>query len=442
MWKNKIIKYRHKKRIYNQEKRNIKNMNLYNQKTKNLPDLQSQDLEQYFKNIQTAKDQIVSDLKNNQIAPINIAFEVDDLQEINNLAMKINQDFKKIVILGVGGSSLGGKTLTAIDKNFADKIVFLESIDSCSIADSLAKITRDADLREVLFLVISKSGQTIETTCQTLIMIDQFKQNNITHFAKNFIFITQDKTNNIAQIALEIGSKIYSHPSNIGGRFSYLSIVGLLPAAICGLDIFKIRNGAKRILEDFINEDIKKNDIAKITAYQLYMLDKGFNNNVIMPYIDSLRDFTDWYRQLWAESLGKNGFGSTPINSMGTVDQHSQLQLYLDGPKDKFFTFITNKKPSGDFVVKDLPNCPTLFGGKNLNEIVKVEQDSTIEILNQKNLPIRILEIENLNEETLSALMMQMFLETVIIAYAKEINPFDQPAVELRKILAKEYLQK
>ncbi|MFT6219755.1 MAG: glucose-6-phosphate isomerase [Myxococcota bacterium] len=441
MWKNKIAKYSCKKNFYNQEKENIKDMSLYNQKTKNLPDIKSKELDPYLQNIQIAKNQIISHLRSNQIAPLNIAFEVDDLQEINDLAAKINKDFKKVVVLGVGGSSLGGKTLTAVDGNFSDKIIFLESIDSCSINSSLERMTRDVELENILFLVISKSGQTIETSCQTLIMIDQFRKNDISDFAKNFIFITQDQKNNIAKIALEIGSKIYSHPSNIGGRFSYLSIVGLLPAAICGLDIFKIRNGAKQVLEDFMRDDIMENNISKITAYQLYLLDSGFNNNVIMPYIDSLRDFTDWYRQLWAESLGKNGFGSTPINSMGTVDQHSQLQLYLDGPKDKFFTFITNKKPDGDFVVKDLPNCPTLFGGKNLNEIVRVEQDSTIEILNQQHLPIRVIEFDNLDEETLSALMMQMFLETIIVAYSKQLDPFDQPAVELRKDLAKKYLK-
>ena len=161
-----------------------------------------------------------------------------------------------------------------------------------------------------------------------------------------------------------------------------------------------------------------------------------------MPYIDNLKNFTDWYRQLWAESLGKNNFGSVPINSMGTIDQHSQLQLYLEGPKDKFFTFLTEKNSPYNFKIKDWTGCKTLFGGKKLSDIVKVEQETTIEVLNRKKLPIRIFEIENLDEEVLGGLMMQMFLETILIAYAKEINPFDQPAVELRKELAKKILDK
>jgi glucose-6-phosphate isomerase len=410
---------------------------IYNQTVKNLPDIDSADISAYLKNIAEAKKEIVLELQNNQIAPVNIAFETTDLAEIQDLANKINQKFEKVVVLGVGGSSLGGKTLTAIVKNSTAKVTFMESIDSCGVARNLENI----DLAKTCFLVISKSGETIETICQTLILIEKFRQENIPNFSQNFIFITQNHHNSIAKIALELGSEIYSHPQNIGGRFSYLSIVGLLPAAICGLDILAIRNGAKQILEDFINQEIGQNKVANIAAYQLYLFDRGFHNNVIMPYIDALKDFTDWYRQLWAESLGKNGFGSTPITSMGTVDQHSQLQPYLDGPKDKFFTFITNKNPHNNFAVIDLPNCPTLFGGKNLNEIVRVEQESTIEIIARQNLPIRVLELEKIDAATLSGLMMQMFLETIIIAKAKNINPFDQPAVELRKDLARHYLQ-
>jgi glucose-6-phosphate isomerase len=413
-------------------------MTKYKQIVKNLPNFNSPDFVSYLQNIEKAKKQIAADLKNKQIAPLNIAFNNEDLQEIQNLANKINQKFEKVVVLGVGGSSLGAKTLTAIVKNSAQKIIFMESIDSCSIGHNLENL----NLKNTLFLSISKSGETIETICQTLILIEKFKQNNIANFSQNFIFITQNHQNSIAKIAKEIGSKIYQHPENIGGRFSYLTIVGLLPAAICGLDIFAIRSSAKQVIDDFINHKADQNPIVQIAAAQLYLFDKKFYNSVIMPYIDVLKDFTDWYRQLWAESLGKNNFGSTPITSMGTVDQHSQLQLYLEGHKDKFFTFITNKNPHSNFVVTDLPDFPTLFGGKNLNDIVAIEQKSTIEVLNKKLLPIRILEVEKLSEQTLSALMMQMFLETILIAKVKNINPFNQPAVELRKGLAKEYLRK
>jgi glucose-6-phosphate isomerase len=126
---------------------------------------------------------------------------------------------------------------------------------------------------------------------------------------------------------------------------------------------------------------------------------------------------------------------------MGTVDQHSQLQLYLEGNRDKFFNFIIAKNHKNDFKIKDLAGCETLFGGKNLSKILEVEHQTTIEVLNQKKLPIRIFEIDNVNEKVIAGLMMRMFLETIVVAYAQEINPFDQPAVELRKDLAKKILK-
>ncbi len=396
---------------------------------------------QIFKNIPSTKPSMkqkgVADLlrkkiQDKKLPQIDIIFNQKDLLEFEKLAKDISV-YKKVLVLGVGGSSLGGKALTAL--KFQNKLEFLESIDPSTIKNSFDNL----DIKNTFFLVISKSGQTIETICQTLILIDLLKKIKVKNFAKQFLFVTESKDNPIAKIALEIGAKIAHHPKEIGGRFSCFSIVGMLPALICGLDLKKIRNGAKKVVQEFIDGDDK---ILNSCNMQLELYDKGFKSNVIMPYIDDLKNFTDWYRQLWAESLGKNGFGSVPINSMGTIDQHSQLQLYLEGPKDKFFTFIVAKKTKNDFLVKDLKGVKTLFGGKKLSEIVKVEQDTTIEVLNRKKLPIRIFEVEKLNEEVLGSLMAWMFLEVILIADLKNIDPFNQPAVELRKDLAKKILKK
>ncbi len=371
------------------------------------------------------------EIKKKTIASIDAIFNLEDLKSFAKLSKKASV-YKKILVLGVGGSSLGGKTLSALKHQ--NKLEFLESIDPTTIQNSLENI----DFKNTFFLVISKSGETIETICQTLIILEKLKKLKIKDFAKQFLFVTESETNSIAKIAKKIGAEIANHPNKIGGRYSCFSIVGMLPALIIGLDAKKIRSGAKKTVEDFLKND----RISNSCAIQLDLYQKGFGSNVVMPYIDNLKNFTDWYRQLWAESLGKNGFGSTPINSMGTVDQHSQLQLYLDGPKNKFFTFVTQKKHPNDFAIKDLQSCETLFGGKKLSEIVAVEQNTTIEVLNKKKLPIRIFEIEKLNEEVLGGLMMQMFLETILISYIEGINPFDQPAVELRKDLAKKILKK
>ncbi len=371
------------------------------------------------------------EIKKKSIASIDAIFDLKDLKSFEKLSKKTSV-YKKILVLGVGGSSLGGKTLTAL--KYQTKLEFLESIDPATIQNCLENI----DFKNTFFLVISKSGETIETICQTLIIIEKLKKLKIKDFAKQFLFVTESETNSVAKIAKKIGAEIANHPNKIGGRYSCFSIVGMLPSLIAGLDAKKIRSGAQKTVADFLKSD----RIANSCAIQLDLFHKGFSSNVVMPYIDNLKNFTDWYRQLWAESLGKNGFGSTPINSMGTVDQHSQLQLYLDGPKNKFFTFITQKEHPQDFAIKDLDLCPTLFGGKNLSEIVEVEQNTTIEVLNKKKLPIRIFKIEKLNEEVLGGLMMQMFLETILVSYVQKINPFDQPAVELRKDLAKKILKK
>ncbi len=402
---------------------------LYLEKFKNIS---SKDISKKIKNDCEKFTKVLrSEIKKKNIASIDAVFGLEDLKTFEKLAKKITS-YKKILVLGVGGSSLGGKTLAALKHQ--NKLEFLESIDPTTIQNSLENI----DFKNTFFLVISKSGETIETICQTLIILDKIQKLKIKNFAKQFLFITESQTNSVAKIAQKIGAEIANHPNNIGGRYSCFSIVGMLPALLVGLDAKKIRAGAKKVLEDFFNS----NQITNSCAIQLSLYHQGFTSNVVMPYIDNLKNFTDWYRQIWAESLGKKGFGSTPINSMGTVDQHSQLQLYLEGPKNKFFTFVTQKKHPNDFAIKDLPSCATLFGGKKISDIVKIEQDTTIEVLNKKKLPIRVFEIEKLNEEVLGGLMMQMFLETILVSYVEGINPFDQPAVELRKDLAKKLLKK
>ncbi len=401
---------------------------IYSQSFKNIPS--NEKVKSHFKKCLEAGNKLRKQIKNSEILALNIVQQKKDLNEFKKLA-KIAEGYKKIIILGVGGSSLGGKTLCSL--KFQEKVEFIESIDPITINNQIKKI----DFRNSFFVVISKSGETIETICQTLIVIDEMQNQKIKNFAEQFIFITESSKNSIGKIATKINAKIANHPTQIGGRYSCFSIVGLLPAILVGVDVAKVRDGAKEVLENFFKDD----EIINNCAVQLKLYEDGFINNVVMPYIDDFKNFTDWYRQLWAESLGKNSFGSTPINSMGTVDQHSQLQLYLEGNRDKFFNFIIAKNHKNDFKIKDLAGCETLFGGKKLSKILEVEHQTTIEVLNQKKLPIRIFEIDNVDEKVIAGLMMQMFLETIIVAYAQDINPFDQPAVELRKDLAKKILK-
>ncbi len=407
----------------------------YTQQFKNISDdiYSTKQVEQY----QAAAQELRQEILQNKIASLSIVLnEGNDLVQLQEWVKKINF-YERVFVLGTGGSSLGGKTITALQAQH--KVTFLESIDPTTIANALQNI----DLKKCFFLVVSKSGETIETICQTLIILDLFAQKEVTNLSNNFLFITESQTNSIAKIAQKISAEILPHNPKIGGRYSCFSLVGLLPTLIADLDAAKFLMGAKTMLEKFLKDECDK--IQHSCLVQLSLYEQGFVNNVVMPYVDVLKNFTDWYRQLYAESLGKNNFGATPINSMGTIDQHSQLQLYLDGFHNKFFTFVTAKNIenvfANDYSIKDLQGCSTLFGGKKLTEILKIEQDSTIETINQKKLPIRIFALEKLDEEMLGALMMQMVLEVILIAKIKKIDPFDQPAVELRKVLAKEWLR-
>ena len=169
----------------------------------------------------------------------------------------------------------------------------------------------------------------------------------------------------------------------------------------------------------------------------------GITASVLMPYLDRLENFAKWYRQLWAESLGKDGKGTTPINALGTIDQHSQLQLYLDGPKDKFFTLIISEViQKGGLLPKDLISLPELefLAGRGIGDLMAAEQQATIETLVAHNCPTRVLEIRNLDEYTLGALMMHFMLETIIAGHLMGVNPFGQPAVDEGKKLAQKIL--
>lgn len=367
---------------------------------------------------------------------LSIAYKDDDLQEIIDFSKFLNDNFKKVLVLGIGGSSLGAKTLLALKHQ--DKVEILENID----ADSVKFVFDNLDLENTAILTVSKSGKTIECISQTLILLKIFEDKlGKESIGKHFFFLTEDKDSPLTQLAKEFNIKTLEHHKTIGGRFSYLSNVGLIPACIAGLDIKAIRDGAKDTLEYlFNNED---NFIADICAKQSELYKNGVVANVVMPYIDRLEKLTEWYRQLWAESIGKNGFGIIPINAIGTIDQHSQLQLYMEGPRNLFFTFITKKNDKNALKIEKTYNKEfDYLKNKTLDGIMSIEAESTIEVLNRRNLPIRVIEIQELNERCLSQLLMQYMLETIIVSKINGINPFGQPAVEERKILARELIRK
>ncbi len=402
---------------------------LYNQELINLgtpnPDVLSR--------VNTIVSSIKEDFKKEtDFDALKIAYKTDDLKDIIEFGDFIKNNFRHTVVMGIGGSSLGAKTLIALKNN--PNITILESIDYETVKDTFDNL----DLQNTAFLTVSKSGKTIECISQTLLILKIVEEKlGKDAIKKHFFFLTEDKESPLTNLAKEFDIKTFPHDKKIGGRFSYLSNVGLIPAHIAGLNIAEIRNGAKDTLEYVFNNS--DNFISQICALQYEFYNNNICESVVMPYVDKLKFLTEWYRQIWAESLGKNGYGVTPINAMGTVDQHSQLQLYIDGPKNKFYTFILREKSEKSLkITKSYNDGFNYLLGMSLDDISEIEFDTTIEILEKRGLPVRVITFKDINERSLSQLLMQYMLETIIVGRLNNINPFGQPGVEERKILAKE----
>ena len=264
-------------------------------------------------------------------------------------------------------------------------------------------------------------------------------------FANHFTSITEPGHRPLREMSETHGITVIDHHPAIGGRYSALSATGMLPAMIAGLDGEALRSGAASLVDSITSSGSARDVAPAVGAVLAVGLAQynGITASVLMPYLDRLEIFGKWYRQLWAESLGKDGKGTTPIDALGTVDQHSQLQLYLDGPKDKFFTLIISEMiQKGGLLPKDLINLPELayLAGRSVGDLMAAEQQATIETLVAHNCPTRVLEIRHLDEYTLGALMMHFMLETIIAADLMDVNPFNQPAVEEGKVLVRKMM--
>lgn len=410
-------------------------MLLYEQKTLNCDlDDKNNTLYRIESILKTIKNELYRDTN---YEAINISHQENDLDEIVKFSEYIKNNFQYLVVIGIGGSSLGAKTFISLKPD--SNVVFLENIDS----DSCEFLFKKIDYKNTAFLTISKSGETIECISNTLLLIKIVQEKlNKSAIKEHFFFLTEEKENNLLiELAKIFEIKTINHNKNIGGRFSYLSNVGLIPICVAGFDIKKIRSAAEVVLDYFFQE--KDNFILNICAKQYELYNNGIKSSVVMPYTEKLKNLSEWYRQLWAESLGKNSFGVIPVNAIGTTDQHSQLQMYMDGARIFFYTFITSNNRNNNLkITSDFSKKFSYLNNKTLDEIMTIEAKSTIEVLNRRNLPIRIFEMHEISEASLSQLMMQYILETLVVAKMQNINPFGQPAVEERKKLAREMILK
>ncbi len=379
----------------------------------------------------------------------------DDVAALKDQARQLADRATDVVIMGTGGSSLGGQTLAQLAWHGVPgvgalrnppRLHFLDNIDPESYAELLKRLPH-ASTR---FVAISKSGGTAETLMQTIAALSALKAQNLgPRIPDIFLGLTEPakagKRNGLRELLAHHKVPCLDHDTGVGGRFSALTNVGLLPASMLGLDIAAVRAGAALALAPVLAKKPAAEVPAALGAALAVALaeSKGKSISVLMAYTDRLERFTRWYVQLWAESLGKNGKGTTPVAALGPVDQHSQVQLYLGGPRDKLFTVITlaaaGLGPKMDAALSKLAGEPD-FAGKTLGDLVAAEGRATAETLAKNGCPVRTMHLDKLDEESLGELMMHFMLETIIAAHLLGVDAFDQPAVEEGKVLAKKYL--
>lgn len=372
----------------------------------------------------------------------------DDLPAIADCAGRYRAAFRDVVVLGTGGSSLGAQALcNLVNTGYSDdrknpRLHFVPTIDPYTFTRLLASL----NLRRTGFIVVSKSGSTAETMLQFASVIETMTSELDTSWLPHAVtVITQPGDNPLRRLASRYDLPILDHDPNIGGRFSVLTVVGLLPAMIAGLDARALRAGAAEVVDTVLSaNDPFASDAAVGAAVSVAMAKyRRMQLSVMLTYSDRLLALTDWYRQLWAESLGKKGEGTTPFCAVGPVDQHSQLQLWLDGPSDKFFTVLTG--PDGDVSPCNQPDLaydPQLayLAGAGLGELKEAMRFATTETLASNGRPVRTIRLKSMDEHSVGAVLMHFMLETILAAELLNVNPYDQPAVEQGKQLVKSIL--
>ena len=381
----------------------------------------------------------------------------DDIAPAREALAALTKNSKTLVFFGTGGSSLGGQTLAQLggwgipgdDGNGGQRdrprTRFYDNLDARTLERALATL----DLATTRFVVISKSGNTPETLIQIIAAIEAVRRAGLgPRIPDLFLGLTEPRssaTNSLRDLCEALSIPTLPHDPKIGGRFSALTNVGLVPALVRGLDVEALRDGARSVIQALLEAKASKDFAPAVGAAVAIGLakERRVKVSVMMPYSDRLARFAAWYVQLWGESLGKQGEGTTPIVALGPVDQHSQLQLYLDGAPQHFITVVREAcAGSGPRVAADLAKVANAeyLSGHAAGDLVAAQQRAIPEALIAARRPVRTIDIERLDERALGALMMHFMLETILAGHLLGVDPFDQPAVESGKLITRRYL--
>lgn len=400
---------------------------------------------------QTYNDQLLGDFKkiiNNQ------SFGFFNLTQNNSLitaTKKVYENFKHkkhFIHVGIGGSHLGAEMLiTALGKKTSTQFIFINNIDADEIFDQLQGI----DAKDCLFHIVSKSGTTAETMAAMAILVT-WAQIKLEDFKNYFVFSTDPEVGDLRKMAQDYQISALDIPANIGGRFSALTPVGVFPALFAGIQIEQLYQGAEAIKTSLLENNFQKNILLQTATALFTLRQKNITQTVFMPYSSKLKNLSFWFVQLWAESLGKKlnhqgkvvNTGFTPIPAYGATDQHSQVQLFMEGPFDKCLILIEVQKRQHDFSLKNNLPCDSLnkLQKFSLNQLMEAEFKGTVKALDEAKRPYIHLSIEKLNESNLGGLILFLESLTALVGHMLEIDPFNQPGVEAGKKFAWQWLDK
>jgi glucose-6-phosphate isomerase len=409
----------------------------------------------YLERLRAPLQALQDDYAGHRLPLLRVAEDTQDLADASAAFDRLAAGADTVVFFGTGGSSLGGQTLAQLGgwnipgvaseaQMRRPRTRFYDNLDPLTLQAALARF----DLADTRFVVTSKSGGTPETLVQALAALDAVKAAGLeARIPQLFLGITEPakagKANGLRTLFEAHAIPMLEHHTGIGGRFSVLTNVGLIPALARGLDAGAVRTGARDVVGAMLaatSPDAFAPAIGAALAAALAEL-RGVRASVMMPYTDRLARFSHWYAQLWAESLGKSGKGTAPIACVGPLDQHSQLQLFMDGPRDYQITVVRAPLAGrGPRLSEALARSTGLdyLAGRTAGDLVAAQAEALPQALARAGRPVRIIDLPRLDERAVGALMMHMMLETILAGRLLGIDPFDQPAVELAKQITRE----
>jgi glucose-6-phosphate isomerase len=394
------------------------------------PGVDEDELDELDERVAAAHETIAAGRENGEFgyAALNLPDETDP--SVIREAVEPVTDAEYVVTVGIGGSALGAKTITAALADEPERHVILDNVDPEHIERTLAGLP----LEDTAINVVSKSGTTAETLANFLVVRETYEDAGVDW--AELTVVTTGESGPLAQLVEEHDLPRLPVPDGVPGRFAALSSVGLVPAAVLDVDIEGLLDGAGAAADD-LGPSLYESPAYAYGAMAYALEERGASVNAIMPYAERLELFAEWFAQLWAESLGKDGRGQTPARALGATDQHSQLQLYRAGPRDKMVTVVRPQERADVPIPESDHDSLSYFAGADLGQLLDAEYDATVASLAEAGRPAVEIELEHLDAEGLGELLFAMEAATILVGELADIETFTQPAVEWGKRAAR-----